>query len=235
MLRALLVLLVLANGATWLFGLGPWAGTLAAWGLAPAELREPQRLTQQIRPDSLRVLPGVVATSSPPVVAEEMIAGTQDVLEPRGPEACWQAAGFLPAQAEELKAAIDGVPALTGRWRWDESVLPERWIVYLGRFSNADALQRRKAELRQAKVEYRDVYVPALSPGLALGTYSTEDAAKTALTDVQRDGVKGAKVVQERQEYKTFTLKLPTITDDELALVQGLGTALAGKSLQKCP
>jgi hypothetical protein len=127
------------------------------------------------------------------------------------------------------------VPAVTGRWRWDENVLPERWIVYLGRFANSEALQRRKAELRAAKVDYRDVYVPALTPGLALGTYSTEEAAKTALLDAQRDGVKGAKVVQERQEYKTFTLKLPAITDDELVMVQGLGVALAGKTLQKCP
>jgi hypothetical protein len=234
MLRALLVLLLLANVATWWFGLGPWAGTLAAWGLAPADLREPQRVVQQIKPDALRVLPGE-APQAPPVVTEEMIAGTQDVLEPRGPETCWQAAGFLPAQADELKAALDGATALAGRWRWDENVLPERWIVYLGRFANAEALQRRKAELRQAKVEYRDVYVPALSPGLALGTYSTEEAAKTALLDAQRVGVKNAKVVQERQEYKTFTLKLPAITDEELALAQGLGAALAGKSLQKCP
>ncbi len=237
MLRALLVLLLLANAVTWGLGLGPWAGTLADWGLAPADLREPQRMAQQVKPESLRVLPtpGSKAEPALPAPNEEMIAGNRDALQPRGPESCWQAAGFLPDQAEQLKSALEGVAALAGRWQWDENVLPERWIVYLGRFANSEALQRRKAELRQAKVEYRDVYVPALSLGLALGTYSTEEAAKTALLNAQRDGVKGAKVVQERQEYKTFTLKLPAITDEELALAQGLGEALAGKTLQKCP
>ncbi len=235
MLRVLLVLLLLANAATWLLGYGPWGGTLANWGLAPVDLREPLRQSQQINPESLRVLPVKVSKPSVPALAEEMVAGNNDALEPRGPVACWQAAGFLPPQADDLKLALDTVPAVTGRWRWDENVLPERWIVYLGRFANSEALQRRKAELRAAKVDYRDVYVPALAPGLALGTYSTEEAAKTALLDAQRDGVKGAKVVQERQEYKTFTLKLPAITDDELVMVQGLGVALAGKTLQKCP
>jgi len=151
----------------------------------------------------------------------------------KGPKACWEVGGYNAAQVITLNAAMQAQTALAKRWSVDEAVLPARWIVYLGKFSNAEALQRRRAELRDAKVAYRDVTVAALQPGLALGTYSTEGAANQALQDVTRNGVAGAKVVQERQETRIFILRLPAITDAERRQIDAL-PALAGKSLQRC-
>jgi len=52
MLRLALLTLLLANA-----GYFAWSqGLLTAWGLAPAQQSEPQRVEQQIRPESLRVL-----------------------------------------------------------------------------------------------------------------------------------------------------------------------------------
>ena len=113
--------------------------------------------------------------------------------------------------------------------------LPARWVVYLGKFARTEALQRRKTELRQAKVDFRDVSNPALQPGLALGTYSTEEAAQQALQDVQKAGVRGAKVAQERPDTHTYTVKWPALTPTERAQLNPLGPAFAGKSLQECP
>jgi hypothetical protein len=53
MLRALVVGLVLANGAFFLWS----QGHLRGWGLAPVEQREPERLQQQIAPETIRLLP----------------------------------------------------------------------------------------------------------------------------------------------------------------------------------
>jgi hypothetical protein len=52
MLRALVLVLVLANASyfAWTHGL------LADYGFAPASQSEPQRLTQQIRPEAIRLL-----------------------------------------------------------------------------------------------------------------------------------------------------------------------------------
>ena len=53
MLRALVLLLVLANAAYW-----SWRhDLLSGLGLQPANQGEPQRLQQQIRPEQLRVEP----------------------------------------------------------------------------------------------------------------------------------------------------------------------------------
>jgi hypothetical protein len=118
-------------------------------------------------------------------------------------------------------------------WSLNESVLPARWIVYLGKFANNEALQRRRAELRQERIEHREVNVPALQPGLALGTYSSEEAARKALQQAQRDGVRDARVAQERQETRTFTLRLPAVTDSERRQIEGL-SVLSDKTLQPC-
>jgi hypothetical protein len=52
MLRALVLALLLANA-----GYFAWTrGLLADYGFAPAAQSEPQRLTQQIRPEAMRLL-----------------------------------------------------------------------------------------------------------------------------------------------------------------------------------
>jgi hypothetical protein len=53
MLRALVLGLVLANGAFFLWS----QGHMHAWGLSPVEQREPDRLQQQIAPETIRLLP----------------------------------------------------------------------------------------------------------------------------------------------------------------------------------
>ncbi len=58
MLRVLILVLVLANTAYF-----AWSqGLLRAWGLAPAPQSEPQRVAQQIQPESVRL---VAAASAP--------------------------------------------------------------------------------------------------------------------------------------------------------------------------
>ena len=54
MLRALVLLLVLANALTWAYGRG-YLGTMG-WGRA--EQREPHRLSQQIEPERIRLVDG---------------------------------------------------------------------------------------------------------------------------------------------------------------------------------
>jgi len=168
------------------------------------------------------------APAAPAPAPEPAVAASS-----KGPKACWEVGGYNATQTITLNAAMQAQTALAKRWSIDQAVLPARWIVYLGKFANADALQRRRNELHDAKVAYRDVNVAALQPGLALGTYSTEGAANQALQDATRNGVAGAKVVQERQETVIYILHLPAITDAERRQIDAL-PALAGKPLQHC-
>lgn len=147
--------------------------------------------------------------------------------------ACWQAGALNPEQAKTAKSVVEGVIAAP-RWSLNDGVLPQRWLVYLGKFPSEEALKARKAELREQGVEFRTVGTPALSPGLALSTLSTEEAANMALKAALKAGVKGAKVVQERPETRVTTLKLPAITTAERKQVQAL-LAFHGLPLQPCP
>lgn len=215
MLRALVVVLLLANAVFW-----AWSeGHLGALGWVPGKpVTEPERLAQQLQPERLRrTAPGEPSPF------------------PSEPTACWQWGGLEPELATTLAERLRADAALANGWALEESTVPARWIVYLGQFPSAEALQRRKAELRQAKVDHRDVSNPALQPGLALGTYTSEAAAQQALRDVARQGLRGASVRQERPEQRTQTLRLAALTEAQKTATDGWATALGAAGLQPCP
>ncbi|MBQ0918097.1 SPOR domain-containing protein [Hydrogenophaga aromaticivorans] len=253
MLRVVIWLLVLANA-----GYFAWTqGYLGALGLKPVVQSEPERLRSQIKPEGLRLLNAprpaeapsnatapTAAPPSPPAPeaeAEATAASTVAAAEvPAKPQtdntpatACWQAAIYSPAQAEVLRTALQQLGLPDGAWRLNEVLSGGRWIVYMGRY-NDEQMARKKTELRDIKIEFREVTVPALGRGLALGTFSSEASAEQALQDLSKKGVRTARVAVERPEGTNFVLRLPAATAAQRAQVAGLGAALAGKTLQAC-
>ncbi|MDP2985601.1 SPOR domain-containing protein [Hydrogenophaga sp.] len=258
MLKWAIWLLVLGNA-----GYFAWSqGYLDTLGLKPVEQREPQRMAQQVRPETLRLLNGPRPETAPVVSAPVPEAPAAVVVEPplpapsvsepvapapapppsstvavaagSGPRACWQAGGFSNDQAELLRAelALLGLPA--SGFSFTEVRSGGRWIVYMGRYDNQQQVDRKKDELRALGVSFREINAPGLAPGLALGTYSSEAAAQQALQKAERDGIRTAKVAQERAESQSVTVRLPAITDTQRAAIDGLGEAMAGKRLQRC-
>jgi hypothetical protein len=150
---------------------------------------------------------------------------------------CRQAAYFnekeLPRAEAAFKAALPD-----GTWTLAPVPQPARWIVYTGKLSGPEALAEKKAELRQLKINFREVGVPALQPGLALGTFNNEEAALHGVRDVARNGYKGAKAVVERPEYTLYTLQLPQATDvlktQAMGALTRLGEVKAAKQWQSC-
>jgi cell division protein FtsN len=245
-------ILVLANA-----GYFAWTqGYLDGLGLAPQEQREPRRLQEQVKPEQLRLLNGPRAQAEPgattppsaapiaaapaapvavlPTPAAPAVPAPAPLPEGDGPRSCWQAGGFTESQTELLRAelALLGLPPT--RWQLNEVRSAGRWIVYMGRYDNEAQLERKKAELRGIGVSFREVSGNGLAPGLALGTYSSEAAAQQALQQAERGSVRTAKVVQERAEAVSYTLRLPAITASQRAAVDGLGDAMAGKTLRAC-
>lgn len=252
MLKWTIWILVLANA-----GYFAWTqGYLDGLGLAPQEQREPRRLQEQVKPEQLRLLNGPRAQAEPgattppsaapiaaapaapvavlPTPAAPAVPAPAPLPEGDGPRGCWQAGGFTESQTELLRAelALLGLPPT--RWQLNEVRSAGRWIVYMGRYDNEAQLERKKAELRGIGVSFREVSGNGLAPGLALGTYSSEAAAQQALQQAERGSVRTAKVVQERAEAVSYTLRLPAITASQRAAVDGLGDAMAGKTLRAC-
>ncbi len=99
MLRIAVLVLVLLNSAYLVWSQG-W---LLGLGYGPTQQREPQRLSQQIRPEALVLLPPKGAVS--PVAA-------------RATE-CLQAGVFNDAQSQALRVALANWPA--GAWVLEKS------------------------------------------------------------------------------------------------------------------
>ena len=107
-------------------------------------------------------------------------------------------------------------------------------MVYMGRFADTDALAKKRNELRALGVSY-DRPGAALEPGLSLGRFSTEEAAQRALTTLGNQGVRSARVLQERADTPVFVLRLPAVNAAMRDQLTGpLRPALAGRTLRPC-
>ena len=231
MLRILAIVLLMANLAYF-----AWSrGSLAGLGLAPAQQREPERLKAQIEPQALRLLNGAREdkASPAPAPAETAAAPQAPAVTAAPAQTCWQAAGFTLPQADALRVALAGTGLAPDQWQLNETRSAGRWVVYMGRY-NDEQMQKKKTELRDLKIEFREVNLPSTGPGLALGTFSSEEAVQQALKDVAKKGVRSARTAVERPEVVSMALRLPAITDEQRSSVEGLGDALAGKKLQAC-
>ncbi|GAC1526092.1 MAG: hypothetical protein NVS2B4_02540 [Ramlibacter sp.] len=213
MLRLAVLLLLLANGAYF-----AWAhGILRPVGLAPIQQSEPQRLSQQIRPESLRVL-----------AADE----ARKLDDAARPSECLQASPIDEAAVEPLRQALAGWP--TGSWSIEPTSDPGRWIVYMGKYPSADNVAKKKSELRQIGVVFEPVSNPELEPGLSLGGYPSQFEANQLLERLALRGVHTARVVQERPDVKGQKLTLPSVDEVLRTRLDDLRPVLAGKPLRPC-
>jgi uncharacterized caspase-like protein len=220
MLRLVVLVLLLANG-----GYFAWRqGLLADYGFAPAAQAEPQRLAQQIRPEAMRLLTATEA---------RQLDSTASTPAPQPAAECLQAGLFTPEQTTALRAGLESSLPI-GSWSLESSVEPGRWIVYMGKYSNEDALVKKRSELRGLGVSFEPLVNPALGPGLSLGHYGSQAEAERGLAGVATRGVRTAKVVLERPEARGQLLKLPAVDAALKAKLEPLKPQLAGKALQAC-
>ena len=227
MLRALVLALLVANAVFW-----GWShGALGALGWAPVRPDEPERLARQVHAQALHLVPApgdaapapARAASTPDTAPQAAAASTGGV--------CLQAGPFDERQAGVLRSAAQALPA--GHWRLDGTALPGRWMVYIGKLADADAVRAKRAELRELGVD-TDRPGAALEPGISLGRFASEEAATRALTDLGRKGVRTAHVVPVRRDTPACVLRLPQADAALRAQVLALGPALAGRDLRAC-
>jgi len=218
MLRFIVLLLLLANGLYFAWSEG-WLHDL---GLDPVEQSEPQRLGQQIRPETLRIL------------SPEEARAVETAAAPKAtPPVCLEAGLFDDKQSTALRRSLEErLPV--GSWTLQATVQAARWIVYMGKFANADAANRKKAEIKGRSVAFEALRNPALEPGISLGGYDSQTAANQALRELTQKGVRTARVVQEKPEQRGDTLRLPAVDDKLRPGVEGIKELLGGKMLRVC-
>ena len=239
MLRFSLLALLLANA-----GYFAWSqGWMASLGWQPDTQSESFRLRQQIRPDVVQIGTPVApmanagaASTAPTTTAAAAPAATAAAVAPEpseGPTRCLQAGTFDDKQVVALRIALRDTDIPATAWELQSSASNGRWMVYLGKFPSTEAMELRRSELQQSGISY-DRAGGALEPGLSLGRFPTEEAATRELTTVLRQGVRGARVVQERADTMHYTLRLPAVTPTLQTRLDQLRPALAGKALRPC-
>lgn len=229
MLRALALLLIVANALVFAIGQGMVDANGWQWWPRFGPTSTPQA---PLNPSAIRLEPPSTPAASVTEVQPPLPAPEAPAPASSAPQSCWQVTGLSPAQAEAIRQA--SAPLLRGGPNWivSESVMASRWIVYLGKFPSLEALEDRQKALRQTQTPYRKLSGTPLAPGLALATFSTEAAARKALSELK--GMPDARVVQEREEKRLITLtldRLPAHLHQQLLGLQ----ALSGRSLQPCP
>jgi hypothetical protein len=218
MVRLLLLILVLANSVYF----GWTSGLLRPYGFAPALQNEPQRVAQQINPQS------VVVLSKGQL--KQVEAQVQADLAPRE---CLQAGPLEETQLAELRSALENaLPA--DSWQINTKTESARWIVYMGKYPTAAAQAKKRKELAELEFKTYAVNNPALEIGLSLGGFDTKAAANAELAKLVQRGVRTARVVQEREAGEHHWLKLPEVTDALKTRLEDVKPALAGKALRKC-
>ncbi len=218
MLRLIVLLLILANGIFF-----AWAhGYLLAIGFAPTLQREPQRWQTQVKPEAIRLLAPheakalVLLPSALPLAGLECLES--DLLDER--------------RLSLVRAAIAALPA--GSYTLLEASAPPRWIVYMGKYPSAEALAKKRAELRNLGVSSERPKNPSLEPGIVLAAAATQAQADDALANLVARGVRTAKVLQELPERTGQILRLPAIDEALKAQLESVKAAVGAGALVAC-
>jgi len=218
MLRLLVLLLLFFN-----IGYFTWGeGWLRAYGWGPTQQREPQRLAQQVHPEAIAVLSAGESTLAPKA---------QGAASAPAKQTCLLSGPLDETQAQALQPVLKSTLA-SDAWSLDEEVTPARWIVYMGRFTDRAELERKRGQLNDLKIKFEPVDVAELSPGLLLGSFSTQAASESALQALGKRGVRSAKTKQVRAATGSYRLRLPSL---DTAALQAIKDALPGVALQPCP
>lgn len=234
-MKWLLGLLLLANGVYYLGS----HGHMTALGWPAATSGEPERLTQQVSPDTLRLLSQEEAEKQinpppPPVQTECWVMGPFD--EKTSVSVKKNLTGLL----SEAQFQVEAVPAATGN-ETEKNAASLHWLVYMGRYPDPEMLNKKKGELRARKVTFEPLSQGPFAPGLVLGRYATQAEAQKALNELPNRGVHTAKIGEDKEggfkpapTLKSFQAKVPVVDPALKAALEGGKPVWPGHNWQAC-
>jgi hypothetical protein len=239
MWRWIVVLLLAANALYFAFGRG-W---LAPLGLAPVVQRDPARLTQQVRPQLLRVLPP--SAVGPPVPAAPPASAAAPATSGNGASDATPAVALACLETDPLSDdALGAAESLlatalpTRGWVRVAQESPPQYAVVIGPLAGRDALQKKVDELARLRVAAEPIKLAvdgANSNHVALGRYEQDSAAQAALQSVALRGVRTARVALLRAAQPGARLRLDNLAPDPAQALRGLVSPSLGASQRLRP
>jgi hypothetical protein len=231
MLRALVVALALANLLFWIWS----AGLLQGLGLGPAQERDPSRLSLQVRPDAVRVLPATAVAAA--VANPAAAAASASAL--RSTPVCLEIGPFSGAAIDAAERALAAAALPEGSWVRTTQDVPALYAVVLGPFGSRDALQQKREEVARLRLPFEAVDLlgdggGTAQPGLSLGRYDNRGAAEAALAAFNQKGARTARVAQLRAASTESRLRVETATPAQVEQLRALSAGPLAAGFGPC-
>jgi hypothetical protein len=261
MLRLIVVLLALANGAFYAWHAG-WLPALGA--AAPEGSNGGSRLAEQVHPERLLVITasgaaqasasgtasttetassgGAMAASVASTPSSQTSSASVSASEAQTPASatttaaaqCLEAGPFTPDENRQALLQVGKVMP-KGSWSTQAVSVPGLWLVYMGPYPDAESLQRKLVELRRLKnLSFEEVRSPSnLALGVALGRFADERQANASLETMRLRGVRTARVVNARPAMELMVLRVPQASESDQSKLSAVPLP-AGKGFIAC-
>lgn len=231
MLRALVLVLLLANAGFWAWRQGWLAPLHGAIGARPEGEREPERLAMQVDPDRLRLIPAEAA-STPAAVAASAATSPASAPPSAPPMACLEAGPYSTAELTVAEAAVKAALPDLG---WSERELTTTWWVAMGPFAEAEQMQKKRDELKRRSIAPELASAaPGSAPLLVISRHDSRAAAESELTTLLDRGVRTARVVNASVPLRL--LRVAQASEAQQAALAALpADKLRGKAFLPCP
>ena len=229
-------------------------------GATAADRREPQRLTQQLRPESLALLPAnseklvaPVRVQEPPAAQPEGAASATAAAPlptPTQPTptlaaaaipvapSCTEVGSFSAADAQRFSRQLASLN-LGDRVAQKLSQDVTSYMVYIPPQDGREGAERRTAELRRLGVG--DFYVipesfpnPALRAGVSLGIFRTEEAAKAYIGQLISKGLRSARIIARRSGAGKQVFQLRDLSPDARSALNRIKADFPEQEIRGC-
>lgn len=250
MLRVLVLILFLANLLFYLWTQGALVGAV---DVQPGGQHEPDRMSHQVHPNVIRVLPPesasaaasgaevpdaaastASAASGVDLASASAASGSASSAGASEAYSCLEAGPYTLAERIQVEAKLKSI-LKPGDWMDRTRERPAGWMVYMGRYASEDLLGKKEEELRRIKIDYTVVRSPAdLMWGLSLGRYDQRNEADAALARVAQRGVRTARLVSLSPDIAHW-LRLPRVNPALETTLAGVpATVWLERSLKPC-
>ena len=186
--------------------------------------REPDRLSQQLQPEKLRLIPSASTAPAAAAGAPPPAAGNL---------ACRIVGGLSMVNAETLKiAAIAG----GAEAQLMPQIEPMLHFIVIGELPNAAAAEKKAAELKRfGIVEQESLALDGGRMEIVLGRLPTDAAARDVLAALNRRGVKSARIDARDQPPIRARVELRGTPEKLLQGLPQLIAPYADASVSDCP
>jgi hypothetical protein len=181
--------------------------------------------------------PGSASPSAPAASAPDPKSASAALVPPPGVSVagsapantvCMQQGPLNDTQFQATTTALSQLGLRSDAWVDIRRELPPHWAVYMGRFVDGEQLQKKRDELRRLGIPHEALLKhPTLSPGLTLGDFDAEAGAKGGLEQLQRRGVRTARVVELTPSATEHRVRLEGVKPDSASRIRANPAAAA--------